>query len=173
MPVGEEYGQHHPRRWRLGGRRSARGSPEQYQAAANEAGALAVVGGGILTLIGLIGTLAAGKTLVGILIVCVGSIVVLVGWIRWLFLRSRTAELVRRQEQSARHGLRLFPVRMGALSPEDAGSDRLDRRIPYVPRTAHVELEKRLEDARAAALAGRGIRLVFCTGRRRLARRGC
>jgi tetratricopeptide (TPR) repeat protein len=155
-----------PARWKLAVVRSRppKGSPEEYKAAAKVAGALGAVGGGTVTLAGLIAAVATTKTWVGVVVVFVGLLVVLVGWIRWSFLRSALRELLRRQEQAARHGLRMFPAPMRDLSPEDVSADRLEKQVPYVRRTAHSELEQRLQEAKAAALAGDGVRMVVILG---------
>jgi tetratricopeptide (TPR) repeat protein len=141
-----------------------KGSPEEYEAAAKVAGALAALGGGTVTLGGLIAGVAAGKTLIGVVVVFLGLLVVLVGWIRWSLLRSAFREQLRRREQAARHGLRIFPVPLREVSPEDLGADRLEKGIPYVRRTAHTELENRLGEAKSAALGGNGVRMVVVQG---------
>ncbi|MGA2163989.1 MAG: tetratricopeptide repeat protein, partial [Solirubrobacteraceae bacterium] len=154
------------RRWKLVVARSRppKGSPEEYEAAANVAGALGAVGGGTVTLAGLIAAVAAGETLFGVVVVVLGLLVVLVGWIRWSLLRSAFGEQLRRREQAARHGLRIFPLPLQEVSPEDLGADRLEKQVPYIRRTAHAELEKRLDKAKSAALDGDGVRIVVVQG---------
>jgi tetratricopeptide (TPR) repeat protein len=120
---------------------------------------LAAVGAAVMTFGGLIAGLGHGTIrIAGVGIACIGLLGI--GLRAWAEVREEH----RRAAQAAKHDLRSPSVRMDQLSVEDAGADRLEHPVSYVPRRAASTLRERIVDAREAALRGEGVRMVVLRG---------